>query len=288
MGGGKYFWEFKTLGLRIALGCIAVAVLIVVVAPSGDPDPAPDNGAGRISPAEARFARDIETGPARSGAYAPSDGKAALAESESDLPMSEPQPPSAPAPDSGGWNPVVNDEALPCTGPRQPVNFENFSAGPSVDGLPLTYTERRCGGGPVATRVNYVSYIYGDCEIAESATGCQPPLEIQTWPACQRYLAKYSFRGEPLPHRRLEKRDGAEVVEFNFALDKRIEVYTKEVTVVIFATDRSLATRAVEMLRSEEKRDPPAAQPDELERDAVGQLGSPAGGAMKGELSCQV
>lgn len=195
--------------------------------------------------------------------------------------------PAAPNSDSGAWHPVHNDEALPCTRPGEPVNFETFSAGPSVSGLPLTHATRRCDGGPVAGRANYVSYIYGDCEIPKGATGCQPPLEIQSWPACQRFFAKYSFAGKPPPHRRLPKRGGAVVVELDFALDKRIEVYTDSATIAIFAVDRDLAVSAVEGLRPREQGKPPATNGGAVEGDAPEWLAPPAKGSMKGDLSCQ-
>jgi hypothetical protein len=195
---------------------------------------------------------------------------------------------SAPATATDRWSPVFNDEALPCTGPHEPINFETFSVGPSIDSLPLTDGERRCGGGPPATRVNYVSYIYGDCKIPKGGSGCQPPLEVQTWPACQRFLAKYSFRGEPLPHKSLPTPGAAQVVEFNFAFDKRIEVYTGSSTVVIFATDRARAIEAAEMLRPEEIDEPPASNPQELDSSLAGGLEPPAQGSMEGGLPCQV
>lgn len=187
----------------------------------------------------------------------------------------------------GDWAPVYNDEALPCTGPKEPVNFETFSPGPSVAGLPLTVTVRRCDGGPIAERANYVSYIYGGCEIVEGATGCQPPLEVQTWPACQRFPAKYSFRGKPLPRRNLAKNGGADVVEFDFALDNRIEVYTKSVTIVIFAVDRGLATKAVDLLRPREQGKRPATDGDALSGKPAEWLGPPREGALEGGLSCR-
>ncbi len=248
--------------MAIVLGC-AIALVVVAVAGGGS-TPAPDTGERRAP----EFAADA------SG-------------SEFRLARDEPARSTRSAADSKHWSPVFNDEALPCTAPREPVNFETFSVGPSIEGLALTHAERRCGGGPVATRVNYVSYIYGDCEISDGATGCQPPLEIQTWPACQRFLAKYSFRGRPLPHRFLPGPSGAKVVEFNFAFDKRIEVYTGSATVVIFATDRARAIEAVEMLRLEGRREPPASNSTELDSGLPDRLEPPAQGSMEGNLSCQ-
>jgi hypothetical protein len=272
--GGKGNSNSRTLRWGIAVGLIAIVGAVAALA-AGESD----------------STWDIEANLTRKEAATLTGAESMLVENRSALPEDKSHPAAAPDSDpeaGGGWKPTFNDEALPCTGDQRPVNFETFSAGPSLEGLPLTYTERRCGSsGSAATRANYLSYVYGDCEIVAGATGCQPPLEIQTWPACQRYLAKYSFRGEPLPHRRLEKRDGAEVVEFNFALDKRIEVYTKASTVVIFAVDRSLALKAVEMLRLEEKGKPPATQPGDLKSGGPDGLGPPEEGSLEGDLSCQ-
>jgi hypothetical protein len=273
----------RVLRWGIAFGCVIVVIVVVVSAADKGSDPAWYVNA---SPA-----RETES-PARETDSLPSSisgEEVAQAAGESRLSAASGPDYGSDAlgPDPGDWKPILNEEALPCTDPGQPVNFETLSAGPSIDGLPLTHTERRCGeGGSPATRANYLSYIYGDCEIVEGATGCQPPLEIQTWPACQRFLAKYSFRGEPLPHERLVTQGDAEVVEFNFALDKRIEVYTGSSTVVIFAVDRGLAVRAVEMLRLEEEGKPPATHPDDLKNGSPGRLGPPAEGSLEGDLSC--
>ena len=188
---------------------------------------------------------------------------------------------------STSWAPVLNDEALPCTGPKEPVNFQTFSVGPAIDDFAFTGGERRCGGGSPATRVNYVSYIYGKCVPPRGEGGCQPPLEIQTWPACQRYFAKYSFRGEPLPHNWLTPVDGAQVLEINFTLDQRIEVSSGESTIVIFSPDRSLAIEAAEMLRSEERQSPIATVARELRDNDSSRLAPPAEGSIEGGLSCR-
>jgi hypothetical protein len=193
-----------------------------------------------------------------------------------------PEPNEAPK----NWAPLMNDEALPCTALHAPVNFETYSVGPSIDGLKLTHTGRRCGTGPVAMRANYLSFAYGDCEIPPGETGCRPPLEVHTWPACQRYLAKYSFLGKPLPHRFLSSGDGAVVVEFSFVAGNRIEVYTKSSTVVIFAPNRDLAVRAVDALRAEDIKEPPAKKPDDLSEENPDRLDPPTAGSLEGALSC--
>lgn len=184
---------------------------------------------------------------------------------------------------------VLRHEALPCTGARQPANFEVFSAGPSVGGVPLSGFKRRCGGATPADEppANFTNYIYGDCESAGSDTGCAPPLEVQTWPACQRSLGDYSFEGKPMPYRRLASHDGAEVVEIEFMFEPRIEVYTKSSTIVIFSEDPALAREAAAQLTSQEIGEPPATQAGELEGAPGEGLAPPAENATEGELPCQ-
>jgi hypothetical protein len=183
---------------------------------------------------------------------------------------------------------VLRHEALPCTRLKDPINFEIFSAGPSVADVPLNTVTRRCGGTTPIDEppANFVNYIYGDCEIAEGATGCAPPLQIQTWPACQRALSDYTFEGKPMPYRRLPSRRGAEVVEIQFEYGPRIEVYTKTSTIVIFAKD-PLAEKAVALLQSQENGNPPATQADELKGAPEQNLEPPTDGATEGELQCQ-
>lgn len=185
---------------------------------------------------------------------------------------------------------VLNHEALPCTGVEAPINFEIFSAGPSIAGVPFTGVQRRCGGSAPADEPSpdFINYIYGHCEIPAGATGCEPPLEIQTWPACQRSLGDYSFEGHPVPFRRLQDVGGAEVVEINFMVDNRIEVYTKSSTIVIFANTPDLAKKALGSLRSQQIGKPPATEPQELNGEPGQGLGPPIPGAMKGDLPCQV
>lgn len=185
----------------------------------------------------------------------------------------------------GDGNPY--HETLPCTGPEEPANFEVFSAGSEVAGLPLTGTSRRCDTGVPAHGWpnNYVNYSYGSCEIPENATGCALPLTIQTWPACQRSKAEYTFEGKPLPYRKLPNHGGAEVVEFDF--DGRVEVYTKSATIVIFARDQDLAKKAIGLLRPQDKGKPPATDADALRGTPPEGLAPPSDGSMEGVLPCQ-
>ena len=184
---------------------------------------------------------------------------------------------------------VLKHEALPCTHTDEPINFEIFSAGPSVAGVPLTNFTRRCGGTTSADEPppNFTNYLYGSCEVVEGAPGCALPLQIQTWPACQRALGDYSFEGKPIPYQELPKINGAEVVEINFMLDHRIEIYTGSSTIVIFAENRDLARKALSQLRSQKIGKPPATEPKELKGQPDGDLAAPSDGATEGALQCQ-
>lgn len=184
---------------------------------------------------------------------------------------------------------VKRGEALPCTGAEKPINFEIFSAGPEVDGIPLTQVSRRCDESALADELpaNFVSYIYGTCEIPEGQSGCAPPLEIQSFPACQRSYADYSFEGKPLPYRELPRIDGAQVVKIAFQFDQRIEVYTGSTTIVVYAANPAVAEAALESLRSQLAGAVPAARPQELAEEHPGGLVPPTPGATEGELPCR-
>jgi hypothetical protein len=133
-----------------------------------------------------------------------------------------------------------------------------------------------------------VAYAYGRCEIPENASGCQRPLEIQSWPACQRSLADYSFEGRPLPHEKLEKHDAAKVVEIDFAIENRVEVYTGETTVVIFATSPQLAREAVQLLRLRPKGAEITTRGSSLNNHADERLEKPESGSVDGTLACDL
>lgn len=64
------------------------------------------------------------------------------------------------------------------------------------------------GGDRHAYRANFASLIYGDCE-ASSDAGCAPPLEIQTWPACERNAGTYEKAVRPRLRIRGAGRGGA-------------------------------------------------------------------------------
>jgi hypothetical protein len=184
---------------------------------------------------------------------------------------------------------VEDGEALPCTGISEPINFAVYSAGPSVAGLPLSGAERVCGTSAPAQEApaNYMDYMYGTCTPSPGQSGCQPPLEVQTWPACQRALADYSFDGEPEPYVRLPNQGGAEVVEIQFISGPRIEVYSGDSTVVLFSTERALALTAVEQLTRQDSAAPPSTKPGQLAAAPEQNLSAPIDGATEGSLPCE-
>jgi hypothetical protein len=189
--------------------------------------------------------------------------------------------------ESAANTPLAGDDDLShtlpsCTGPTETPVFTTYDLGESFEGLPLVAKLRRCDapfpGEPV--RANYVSYIYGDCQIPEGDEACSPPIEIQSWPACERSLADYSFGPEPgeeeFPHENIVRRG---VPGALFDAERRLELYTGGTTVVVFGDDPAQVSRAADAVRSV------ASGLDSLLGDG-GPLPAPAKGAVEGSLSC--
>lgn len=90
----------------------------------------------------------------------------------------------------------------------------------------------RAEAKPVAgesVRANYVNFIYGLCEILpDEEGGCQPPIQVQVWDACQRN--RNSYAGEE-PDREQVIRG---VPSAFFEQDTRLELYTGESTIVLY------------------------------------------------------
>ena len=74
--------------------------------------------------------------------------------------------------------------------------FTRYFLGQDFESLPLTDTSYSCHRPTPPSdgiaREDLVSFIYGDCTPGDEG-GCAPPLEIQTWPACDRWYAQYNF-----------------------------------------------------------------------------------------------
>ena len=118
--------------------------------------------------------------------------------------------------------------------------FPLVYAGEQVDGLALVAIVRR------EDTANYVSFVYGDCRPPPAEGGCAPPAEIQVWPAGSRSLGSYdAARGGPSPE--LKRIRGSPAAFFDAGT--RLEVYTAQVTVVVFARSRERVGRVAHVLR---------------------------------------
>jgi hypothetical protein len=129
--------------------------------------------------------------------------------------------------------------------------FRVFSAGPSVDGLPLTAVLRR------DDTASYVSFVYGDCA-AEDDAGCVPPAEVQVWPACRRSLALYERETAvtPAPERVVVRGVPAAFLDRG----TRLELETGRTLVVVFARSRSQALEIAAQLEAVDGSVPPGAR----------------------------
>jgi hypothetical protein len=156
---------------------------------------------------------------------------------------------------------------------RDFTEFPLYSVGPQFEGIPLVGITRRKDevllGESVAA--NFVNFIYGDCQ-AEADAGCVPPLQIQTWAACERNPSVYP---DYLPRTRTQLRGVPALV---FEDGQRLELSTGPVTVIIFGRAEQ-ARRAADALEAANTVAIAAGLPG-------GNLPPPAEGALTGTLSC--
>jgi hypothetical protein len=174
------------------------------------------------------------------------------------------------------------------------ASFDHYYLGTPFQGRPLVKTLDVCDQpDPVLTRSakgrivdpdsmmrpHFTSAIYGTCDPSGSDVGCHPPLEVQTWPACERSPADYTF-GEPeapvvlAPSQIFQVRG----VTARFYGSDRLELSTGDVTVVLFGTSQQLLVSAAKAIRT--SSDSPDSVP-------AGQaLPPPVPGAESGTLPC--
>ncbi len=145
-------------------------------------------------------------------------------------------------------NPASNQASSPtrlsCTAADQRLNFSDWWAGESFDGLGVTAVLRRCDdpvpGDP--GRANYVSYIYGDCHPAGDE-GCAPPIEIQSWPAAEVTKQMFSSAtpdGQPRPG--TETTVGG-MPATNYDSGRQLVIFRPQSTVMIFGRDPARVER---------------------------------------------
>ncbi len=135
-----------------------------------------------------------------------------------------------------------------CRHSRHLPRYTVYSLGASFDGLARTATIRDCfvpGPGPFAgTHPASIAWnstvVYGTCTAEGSEGGCGPPLEVQSWPECDRNYSLYGRR-EPasaLPPAISFQLSGSHKIpaaQFERGISNRIELYTGQTTVVVFA-----------------------------------------------------
>jgi hypothetical protein len=181
---------------------------------------------------------------------------------------------------------------LPCTTEDEPANFTTYSAGPVFEGLPVTNVMRRCDlpYPEEPERANYVSYIYGDCtpppSDGDNTDGsCAPPLEIQSWPACERNITSYSSGPglNPIEYDEVTVR-GAPGASFDHGL--QLEVYTGTTTVVIFGDDPALLLRVAQALQAEPGSQAPQLPVALSSAQLPVDLPEAAAGVLEGNLPC--
>lgn len=187
-------------------------------------------------------------------------------------------------------NRETTESSLACTNVDEAPNFPTYFVGKKYRGLFLTAVIRRCDTPRAneTARANYVSYIYGDCDPSRQPTdggvidtGCAPPLEIQSYPACERSYGDYSFV-DLSSAEELETVQG--VPAAYFASGARGELYTRGATVVVFGN----ADEDVQNVLREVRARPISLAPGEnLDSDAGAEEPMPATPeALSGKLSC--
>jgi hypothetical protein len=140
-------------------------------------------------------------------------------------------------------------EEAPCLKQRDLPAFTAYNLGRTFDGLPLTSVERSCfAPGPLAPHrlgepasVAWNSdAIYGTCTPEGSEGTCDPPLEIQSYPECDRNFSSYGGVVEPPaalnPHKSFSLSDSYKIPTAAFEYGRfgaRLEMYTGQTTVEI-------------------------------------------------------
>jgi len=143
------------------------------------------------------------------------------------------------------------------------TKFPLYSAGDSVDGLPLTAVQ-------YDTQPDVVTFIYGDClPLAATEGGCALPAAVQVWNACDRNPASY-FQDMTSPLG--DKKTVRGVPAASFEAGHRLEIQTGRSTVVVFGDHPAAIAGALRGVNN--------SVPSGVD------LPAPAKGAMDGTLGC--
>ncbi len=194
--------------------------------------------------------------------------------------------------------PAESDRLKRCPADKESAGFAHYDLGREFEGLPLVARDRTCvestASEPSGTRQNVVSYVYGTCD--PGAIGrCAPPLEVQTWPLCERNPSKYGLGpaevvgvDQTLPHEKVSVR-GTQARLFG---TERLELYTDDATVVIFgdpnpqlsSTSAGIGKARAQLLRAAAALRKATSSPRGV---GLGEpLPAPRSGAVSGSLPC--
>lgn len=203
----------------------------------------------------------------------------------------QPQPaPIAPGPGLNPGDGAVDAAAggglKPCPADKS-ANFDTYSLGATFEGQRRGQVERACqppdptarAMSAPALRDNHAGYNYGTCTVPpEDEASCPYPIAVQNFPACERNLSLYrryaAPDGQTYPFDETTIR-GVPAAVFDSGL--RVEVYTGDVTVVIWGTEAGAVRRAASRLQGLHRGRPVSVSQD---------LPAPDPGAQQGKLAC--
>jgi hypothetical protein len=159
---------------------------------------------------------------------------------------------------AGGEPLTERQERERCLERRHLPRYTVYSLGASFDGLARTTTIRNCevpGPGPYAgTHPGSVAWnstvVYGSCTPEGFEGGCGPPLEIQSWPQCDRDYSLYGTKEpasalRPATSFRLSGSYKIPTAAFERGISNRIELYTGQTTVIVFTDGPGASDRAI-------------------------------------------
>jgi hypothetical protein len=152
-------------------------------------------------------------------------------------------------------------EIAPCLKRHHLPAFTTYSLGATFAGLRRTHMSRSClvpPPGPcectLPSSIHWISdAVYGTCPREGFEGGCGPPLDIQSWPECDRDFSSY---GTVESHKALRPSksfflSGSYKIPTaapSYGLTTTIEMYTGQTTIVVFSDGPSLGRRAAHAL----------------------------------------
>lgn len=131
---------------------------------------------------------------------------------------------------------VISGQEQPCSGSA----FTVYAAGAIRDGMIMNNGQRDCTvAAGSAEHQDQVTYMYGDCDSSEG-DGCQPPIEVQTAPLCERHWQLYE--GPTAQQDPAAPSDHADLVirgvpAASWDNGTSLEMYTGDTTISIYGND---------------------------------------------------